>query len=217
MTHFLPSPPSTAILIPAIDLPWHHLQWVISQPQSVKAAADLPACVHTHTRIHLQFKHTDNHSLFSPSLAELQTHTSHVLGRVRQHERLDHYRTRTGIIALTRPNCPPFICMSAATHILRDSPFDKEGSFPPAKKMKPSRYCLIGFCSFQGFRIITGIHLKCCWKWNRDLLPAFNYSNTTLFFLFCVRLQSVQFREIKIIRLALKWDQDGPIFTQEVI
>lgn len=34
--------------------------------------------------------------------------------------------------------------MTIATHILPDSPFDKGGHFP-AKKIKPTRYCLIGF------------------------------------------------------------------------
>lgn len=79
-THFLPSPPSTAILIPTIDLPWHHLQWVITQPQSVKAVALLLVCTHRHMLTHM-----DNHSLFLPTRAcrhsrtRTQTHTDQVV------------------------------------------------------------------------------------------------------------------------------------------
>lgn len=127
----------------------------------------------------------------------------------------------SGIIALTRPNCPPFICMSMTTHILHDSPFDKEGSFPQQWKWSPLDIVWLDFAfsRFQdhyknSFEVL--LKMKLC-----DPLPAFNYSNTTFFFalilfFFCLSV-SVPFQEIKIIRLVLKWDQGGPIFTQEVI
>lgn len=54
-----------------------------------------------------------------------------------------------GIIALTRPNCLPFICMSMATHILPDSPFDKEGSFPQQRKWSPVDIVWLDFCLFK--------------------------------------------------------------------
>lgn len=136
MTHFLPYPPSTAILISTIDLPWHHLQWVITQPQSVKAVMLLPVCTHRHMLTHM-----DNHSLFLPTHARSLTDThTHSPSCVNRHVRT-HLNIRTqalvSVIALTRPNCLSFICMSMATHILHDSPFDKEGSFPQQRKWSP--------------------------------------------------------------------------------
>lgn len=95
------------------------------------------AHVHTHTYRHtLAVKHTDNHSPSLPTQA--CRHTQSWLPRTRAHTHFDIItRALVGIIALTRPNCLPFICMSMATHILHDSPFDKERSFPQQRKWSP--------------------------------------------------------------------------------
>lgn len=91
-------------------------------------------CAHTHT-----LKHTDNHSLFLPTQAYRHTHThTKLCSWACAYTHFDIItRALVGIIALTRPNCLPFICMSMATHILHDSPFDKEGSFPQQRKWSP--------------------------------------------------------------------------------
>ena len=101
-------------------------------------------CVHIHTHTHTHMRlNTQIIILFScpHKLTDAHTHTH-------THTKLcswacayTHFdiitRALVGIIALTRPNCLPFICMSMATHILHDSPFDKEGSFPQQRKWSP--------------------------------------------------------------------------------
>lgn len=225
MTHFLPSPPSTAILISTIDLPWHHLQWVISQPQSVKAVVHLLVYARTHTPHTHTLKHIDNHSLLLPTHAcrHARTHT-HALSCVSRHVHTHmpwYYHTHT-----CRHNSFNKTKLSALHLYVYDDPHSpwlalwQRGVIPPAQKMKPSRYCLIGFCLFK----VSGSLQEFIWSVAENetatlfprliiLIPL----SFLLSFSFFVCLQSVPFWEIKIIRLALKWDQGGPIFTQEVI
>lgn len=210
MTHFLPSPPSTAILISTIDLPWHHLQWVISKPQSVKAAAHsvVRSLMHTHTHTNT-LKHTDNHSLFFPTNSCRHTHTQSCAS-MHVHTHMPRH-TLVGIIALTRPNCPRFICMSTATHILHDSPFDKEGSFPQHGKWSPVDIVWLDFAfsRFQdhyrnSFEVLLKMKPRPLFSRLIILIPLFFFAlilSLSFFFFFLVCPQSVPFGEIKIIRL----------------